>query len=52
MRVTLDYGTTGLTVELPDDCMVVLPDEPRPVDDPAATITAALRQPVAGAAIG
>ena len=51
MQITLDYGTTGLTVDLPDDCTVVRPDEGRPLDDPAAALLKALRQPVAGAAL-
>ena len=48
MRVTLDYGTSGLPVELPDDCFVVRPDEPSPVDDPGAATAAALAAPLAG----
>jgi lactate racemase len=51
VKITFDYGTTGLTVDLPDDCLVVLPDDPQPVADPAATLVEALRQPVAGAAL-
>ena len=34
MQITLDYGTTGLTVDLPDDCIVVRPDESRPASRP------------------
>ena len=48
MRVTLDYGTTGLTVDLPDDCLVVRAQESSPVADPAGALVAALRQPVEG----
>jgi lactate racemase len=51
MQITLDYGTTGLTVDLPDDCFVVRSDESRPVTDPAAALLEALRRPVAGAAL-
>jgi nickel-dependent lactate racemase len=51
MQITLDYGTTGLTVALPDDCFVVRCDESRPVADPAAALLEALRRPVAGAAL-
>ena len=51
MKITLDYGTTGLTVDLPDDCLVVRPEESRPVADPAAALLEALRRPVAGAAL-
>jgi nickel-dependent lactate racemase len=51
MDITLDYGESGLTVELPDDCVVVRPDESRSVADPAAALLEALRRPVAGAAL-
>jgi len=51
MQVTLDYGTTGLAVDLPDDCLVVRPQDSRPATDPAAALTGALRQPVEGAAL-
>jgi lactate racemase len=51
MKITLDYGITGLTVDLPDDCTVVLPDDPQPAADPAATLVEALRRPVGGAAL-
>src|SRR5437868_4512795 len=48
MRITLDYGRTGLPVELPD-AHVVGPLEIRPaapLADPAAAIETALRQPI------
>ena len=51
MDVTLDYGDTGLIVDLPDDCLVVRPQDGRPVGDPAAALLEALRRPVAGAAL-
>ncbi len=51
MRITLDYGTTGLPVDLPDDCFVVRAKESRPVADPASALSAALQQPVEGAAL-
>jgi lactate racemase len=51
MKITLDYGTTGLAVDLPDDCVIVRAQESRPVADPAGALTAALRQPVEGAAL-
>lgn len=51
MQITLDYGTTGLTVDLPDDCTVVLPVESRPLADPAGALIEALRRPIAGAAL-
>ena len=44
MRLTLDYGRTGLEVELPDD-RVIGPLEIRdvaPLDDPEAAIIAGL----------
>ncbi len=47
MRITLDYGRTGLPVELPDSHLVG-PLEIRsvePLPDPAAAIEAALRNP-------
>ncbi len=51
MHITLDYGTTGLPIEVPDDCTVVRPDDSRPLADPAAALLEALRRPVAGAAL-
>ena len=51
MQITLDYGTNGLAVDLPDDCLVVRPDDAQPVSDPAASLSEALRQPVEGAAL-
>src|SRR5437867_3595121 len=47
MRVTLDYGRTGLEVELPDD-RVVGPLEIKPVaplDDPRAAVDRVLARP-------
>src|SRR5262245_25483478 len=47
MRVTLDYGRTGMPVELPD-AHVVGPLEIRPaapLPDPEGAIAAALRRP-------
>ncbi|HUG90831.1 MAG TPA: nickel-dependent lactate racemase [Planctomycetaceae bacterium] len=49
MRITLDYGKTGLDVELPDEHVVGLLDL-RPVEplaDPRAALDAALRRPIA-----
>ncbi len=51
MKVTLDYGTTGLTVDLPDDCLVVRAEESAPVTDLARALRDALRRPVEGAAL-
>src|SRR5438477_5479607 len=48
MQVTLDYGRTGLTVNLPDDRVVgplaIRPAPPLP--DPAATLEEALANPI------
>ncbi len=48
MRVTLDYGRTGLDVELPDDRVVgPLAIRPAPpLADPAAALEAALARPI------
>lgn len=48
MQVTLDYGRTGLTVDLPDDRVVgPLAIRPAtPLADPSAAIAAALRSPI------
>ena len=48
MRVTLDYGRTGLEVELPDDRVVgPLAIRPAPpLADPEAAIADALRNPI------
>ena len=49
MRLTLAYGKSGLPLELPDDWRATV-IEPRYVPglpDPAAALTAALRQPIA-----
>src|SRR5262245_41932433 len=48
MKVTLDYGRTGLEVELPDDRLVgplaIRPSAP--LDDPEGAIEAALKNPI------
>jgi nickel-dependent lactate racemase len=48
MRITLDYGRTGLEVELPDERVVgplaIRPAPPLP--DPAAAVAEALAQPI------
>ena len=48
MRVTLDYGRTGLEVELPDDRVVgpLAIREVEPLPDPEAAVEEALRRPV------
>jgi nickel-dependent lactate racemase len=49
MRVRIDYGTSGLEVELPDDrTTVVEPTHQPPSPVPHETLLEALRQPVAG----
>jgi lactate racemase len=49
MRIKLDYGRTGLDVDLPEDRLVgplaIRPAEP--LADPVAAIAASLRQPIA-----
>ncbi|WP_152049824.1 nickel-dependent lactate racemase [Tautonia marina] len=48
MRVTLDYGRTGLEVELPDDRVIgplEIQDVP-PLDDPEAAVVASLEVPI------
>src|SRR6478736_6549611 len=49
MRVTLDYGKTGLDVTLPADRLLAPPlaiREAPPLPDPAGALDAALRNPV------
>ena len=47
MRVELAYGTSGLTIELPDDrTMVIEPDYPPPLPDPQRAILHGLREPI------
>jgi nickel-dependent lactate racemase len=47
MRLTLDYGTTGLDVNLPDDHVTVIePLYHAPVPDPRATLLDAMRAPI------
>ena len=50
MRVRLEYGRTGLDVELPDDRVVrsLSYKDATPLVDPASTITTLLEQPTAG----
>ncbi len=51
MQITLDYGAAGMTVDLPDDCAVIRPEDRRPLADPAGALVEALRRPVAGPAL-
>ena len=47
MQVELAYGTSGLTIELPDDRTTVIePDYPPPLPDPQSAILNALRNPI------
>ncbi len=47
MRVTLDYGTDGLEVDLPDEGTTVIePAYPPGVDDPEETLRQALASPI------
>jgi nickel-dependent lactate racemase len=47
MRIKLDYGTTGLEVDLPDDNVTVIePVYRAPAPDPHQTLLAAMRAPV------
>lgn len=47
MRVELAYGTSGLTIELPDDRTTVIePDYPPPLPDSHSAILNALRSPI------
>ena len=49
MRIRLDYGTTGLDVDLPDEGVTVVEPTSRPgVPHPAAALTAAFRNPIGG----
>jgi lactate racemase len=47
MRLKLDYGTTGLDVDLPDNHVTVIePIYRAPAPDPHATLLAAMRAPI------
>jgi nickel-dependent lactate racemase len=48
MLVHLSYGDDGLDVAVPDDSVVVYPQDAAAVPDSAAALTAALRRPVTG----
>jgi lactate racemase len=54
LKVTLDYGRTGLTVELPAERVVgplAIRDVP-PLKDPEAAVALALEKPIASAPLG
>jgi nickel-dependent lactate racemase len=46
MKLKLDYGTTGLMAEFPDDATVIEPVYVPPAPDPAATLAEAIRNPI------
>lgn len=46
MKLKLDYGTTGLMADFPDDAMVIEPLYMPPVPDSLATLRNALRSPL------
>ena len=47
MRLRLDYGTSGLDVDLPDDRVTVIEPMPRPAaPDPRETLVRAIRAPI------
>jgi nickel-dependent lactate racemase len=48
MRITLDYGRTGLDVDLPDDRLIgpLHIRDAAPLPDPAAAVAEALRRPI------
>ncbi len=52
MRLSLDYGTTGLEVEVPDDAVVVEPEELAPLADEEGAVFRALVAPVGGRPLG
>ena len=53
MRLTLDYGTDGLEVDLPDERVTVIEPVFRPaVADPMATLREAIRSPIQCAPLG
>ena len=46
MDVRLDYGTTGLTVAVPDSAVVIAPHEAAPLADERAAFVEAVRHPI------
>ncbi len=46
MRLKLDYGTTGLMAEFPDNATVIEPIYVPPVPDPIGTLAKAIRLPI------
>jgi nickel-dependent lactate racemase len=49
VQVRLSYGDDGLDIAVPDDAVVVYPQDAPAVPDSPAALTAALRSPVSGA---
>jgi lactate racemase len=47
-QVRLSYGDAGLDISVPEDAVVVYPQDAQAVPDSAAALTAALRSPVSG----
>jgi len=47
-QVRLSYGDAGLDISVPEDAVVVYPQDALAVPDSAAALTAALRSPVSG----
>ncbi len=52
MKVALAYGRRGLSVEVPDDAVVVAPTEPAGLADEAGAVLEALRAPLGGPPLG
>lgn len=54
MKITLDYGRTGLEVELPDTAVrhVLGLDPAPPIEDPATSVRRALATPIVSAPLG
>src|SRR5438105_1222869 len=46
MKLKLDYGTTGLAVDVPERAMVIEPLYVPPVADPAGTLVQAISSPI------
>jgi nickel-dependent lactate racemase len=46
MKVKLDYGTTGLLADFPDNATVIEPTYVPPVPDPVSTLRNAIRSPI------
>jgi nickel-dependent lactate racemase len=46
MKVKLDYGTTGLLTDFPDNATVIEPIYVPPVPDPVSTLRNAIRSPI------